>query len=464
MQCKKNLLFHWDSGASISISPNKDDFVGPLTSPGIGIRLKGIVKGLSIQGKGHVMWAVLDTSGHLPGLKVPAYYVPQARVRLLSTTSLLQSYPGETINMEAHQLTLSGTDESNQSRNPVVARVNPTNNLPMTTSYLYSDVGSAPAALNAIVTTVSAENMNLRKAQKELVCWHNRLGHVGYKRIQGLMRSETLAHSEATCHLHTAACKLIELPKCAACQFGKQKRRATPGKRSSIVRAGVLREDHLAPGQRVSVDHFVCSTKGRLFGSRGKTNQNTIYCGGCIFVDHASGHVHGEFQSHLTTHETLKAKEHYELLCRDLGIIVQPFLTDNGSAFSSKAFASDLAKFEQVIRFAGTDAHHHNAIAERNIQTIMAIARTMMLRLAIHWPNVADACLWPMTVQHAVFLHNHMPNPQTGISPHDIFTCSHWEQRKFHDLHLWGCPVYCLKKPCMMARNFLVGNLHRTKL
>jgi hypothetical protein len=124
----------WDSGASVSISPNKDDFVGPMTSPGIGTRLKGIVKGLSIQGKGHVMWTVLDTSGQLRALKVPAYYVPQARVRLLSTTSLLQSYPGETINMEAHQLTLSGTNGS-EGRNSVVARVNPSNNLPMTTSY-----------------------------------------------------------------------------------------------------------------------------------------------------------------------------------------------------------------------------------------------------------------------------------------------------------------------------------------
>jgi transposase InsO family protein len=132
--------------------------------------------------------------------------------------------------------------------------------------------------------------------------------------------------------------------------------------------------------------------------------------------------VHVKFQAHLTTHETLKAKESYELLCRDLGIIVQSFLTDNGSAFTSKEFTSQLAKFEQVIRFAGTGAHHHNAIAERNIQTIMAIARTMMLHSAIHWPDVADACLWPMAVQHAVFLHNHMPNQQAGISPHDIFT------------------------------------------
>jgi hypothetical protein len=318
----------WDSGASMSISPNKEDFVGPMTSAGVGTRLKGIVKGLSIQGKGHVMWTVLDTSGQLRALKVPACYVPQARVRLLSTASLLQSYPGETINMEAHQLTLSGNTGSRC--NPVVARVNPGNNLPMTASYLCSDVGSAPEALNAIVTAVSAENMNLSEAQKELVRWHNRLGHISYKRIQSLMRSGTLAHSEATCHLHTAACKLTEPPKCAACQFGKQKRRPTPGKRSSVVRdrEGVLRQDHLAPGQRVSVDHFVCSTKGRPFGPQGKTSQDTTCSGGCVFVDHASSCVHVEFQSHLATHETLKAKENHKLLSRDLGVIVRAVVPD----------------------------------------------------------------------------------------------------------------------------------------
>jgi hypothetical protein len=118
--------------------------------------------------------------------------------------------------MEAHQLTLSGTDGP-EGRNTAIARVNPSNNLPMTTSYSHSDVGSAPEALTAIITTVSAGNMNLSEAQKELVRWHNRLGHISYKRIQGLMRSGTLAQSKATRRLHTAACKLTELPKCAAC-------------------------------------------------------------------------------------------------------------------------------------------------------------------------------------------------------------------------------------------------------
>ena len=70
-----------------------------------------------------------------------------------------------------------------------------------------------------------------------------------------------------------------------------------------------------------------------------------------------------------------KAKEKYELFSRELGIIVQSFLPDNASAFTSKEFSLQLAKFEQVIGFAGTGAHHHNAIAERNIQTILPTAR-----------------------------------------------------------------------------------------
>ena len=76
----------------------------------------------------------------------------------------------------------------------------------------------------------------------------------------------------------------------------------------------------------------------------------------------------------------------------------------------------------------------------------MSIARTMMLHSAIHWPDVADATVWPMAVAHAAYLHNHMPNMETGLAPVDVFTKSRWQQHKFHDLHVWGCPVYVLDK------------------
>jgi hypothetical protein len=171
-----------------------------------------------------------------------------------------------------------------------------------------------------------------------------------------------------------------------------------------------------------------------------------MYSGGCLFIDHASNHVHVEFQQHLTTHQTLEAKEKYELACRDIGVVPASYLMDNAPCFTAAEFKAKLTPFAQIVRFDGVGAHHHNGNAERAIQTIMAIAQTMMLHTAIHWPDVADPTLWPLAVSHAVFLHNHIPNPTTGIAPVDIFTKSRWEQKRFHDLHVWGCPIYVLEK------------------
>ena len=437
----------WDSGASFSVSPNRSDFIGPLKPPSTFTQLQGISKGLRIEGYGHVMWAVHDTRGELRVLKVPAYYSPRIRVRLLSTTSLLQTYPTETITVEPHQLTLSG-DNDDPTKGAVIVRVDPRSNLPTSQAYSYQDPPQAAAALEATITSVDQTNINLSEAEKELLRWHYRLGHVGFRRVQFLMRSGILAHSEAQRRLHTAACKITHPPKCAACLYGKQHRRPAPGQQTTIVRdrAGILKDGHLQPGQQVSVDHFLCSTKGRLLTSKGRTAEKDMYSGGCLFIDHASNHVNVEFQQHLTTHQTLEAKEKYELACRDIGVVPASYLMDNAPCFTAAEFKAKLTSFAQIARFAGVGAHHHNGNAERAIQTIMSIARTMMLHAAIHWHDVADPTLWPLAVSHAVFLHNHIPNPTTGIAPVDIFTKSRWEQKRFHDLHVWGCPIYVLEK------------------
>ena len=143
-----------------------------------------------------------------------------------------------------------------------------------------------------MVTTVSEENINLSPAQKELQRRHYRLGQVSFDRVKLLLRSGALATSTAARRLHRLACK-VDLPKCSACQYAKQRLRSTPGKKSTIVtdRAGVICKNISMPGQEVSVDHFVCSERGRLFSSRGKTVDKDMYAGGCIFVDHASNYI-----------------------------------------------------------------------------------------------------------------------------------------------------------------------------
>jgi hypothetical protein len=58
------------------------------------------------------MWAARNMEGLLRVMKVPPYHVPGCKIRLLNTSSLLQTYIGEQIMiLDEVKLTLSG--ESN---------------------------------------------------------------------------------------------------------------------------------------------------------------------------------------------------------------------------------------------------------------------------------------------------------------------------------------------------------------
>ena len=142
--------------------------------------------------------------------------------------------------------------------------MNPANRIPTLTGYDYNSCDQVDAALNTVISEVHSSNLNLNPSQKELLKWHFRLGHCGIKKIQFLFRSGVLSHSEATRSLHASACKLFEMPRCAACLYGKQTLCPSLGLLKTKVRdkASMLKSGDLLPGQAVSVDHFVCSTKG----------------------------------------------------------------------------------------------------------------------------------------------------------------------------------------------------------
>jgi len=106
-----------------------------------------------------------------------------------------------------------------------------------------------------------------------------------------------------------------------------------------------LKADQLFPGQRVSVDHFVSSAKGRRVNTFGKESAKDKHVGGCIFVDHSSGRVHVELQSHLNSRETLRSKKEHETLCSSCGVVIQEYLSDNGTAFRNAAFTEHLSQF-----------------------------------------------------------------------------------------------------------------------
>ena len=223
--------------------------------------------------------------------------------------------------------------------------------------------------------------------------WHYRFGHLSFRRIQSLLRTGIFSNSESSRALHHTACRIRYPPKCAACLYGKQSAHPIPKRFTRVVRdpGGSILTGDLSPGQCTSVDHFICSTKGRRLDSAGKTKEEKMFSGGIVFVDHASDFVYTDFCISPNSHESLASKNKFEAACRDVGVVPQSYLTDNGKAFTSKEFSSSLSQFQQTSSFAGVGAHHHNGKAENTIRRIMAVARTMMIHSAIHWPEVADS-------------------------------------------------------------------------
>ncbi len=108
-------------------------------------------------------------------------------------------------------LQLSGLKGDTQ-RNPVIAFNHPDTNLPTTYAYQYGDSDTPKTVLCNYVSTVHQENTNLSEAQKELLRWHQRLGHLALKKIQHLMRTGVLSHTESIRKLHAAASKLTSPP------------------------------------------------------------------------------------------------------------------------------------------------------------------------------------------------------------------------------------------------------------
>ena len=117
----------------------------------------------------------------------------------------------------------------------------------------------------SVLCITESANVNLSNAQKELLRWRFRLGHVSVHHMQWMIQVGWLkvANPKAA-----ASCAV---PKCASCEFGKATK--CPTKTSTNVakkdKEMKLKKGDLVSGQRVSVDHYQTAQPGRLYSSRG---------------------------------------------------------------------------------------------------------------------------------------------------------------------------------------------------
>lgn len=79
----------------------------------------------------------------------------------------------------------------------------------------------------------------------------------------------------------------------------------------------------------------------------------------------------------------------------------------------------------------------------RAVKTISKLFHSLLLHSSLHWKNDIDSYLWPMAVDYATFIYNHIPNA-SGVAPVDIFHGSQLPRHHLCDIHVWGCSIYVL--------------------
>jgi hypothetical protein len=165
---------------------------------------------------------------------------------------------------------------------------------------------------------LSNENLNLTKAQKELLLNHQGLGHINMRTIQRLYQDREVECEFDGCQNKRGpcltprhpGCTSCDIPKSFACQAAKMRQRPTGAthKKADPEKKNILSANALSPGDLIYVDQYESSIQGCLQHTYGREKQSSMYCGGTIFVDVTSGTVHVYHQVSLAAADTLLNK------------------------------------------------------------------------------------------------------------------------------------------------------------
>jgi hypothetical protein len=213
----------FDTGATIGLSPYASDFISwdpPEMLKGASVTV--IAASTEVQGAGIVEWITCDDTGCKNSVKTRAFYIREARDRLLRKETQSGSFSMTprgavfTFPHTKHKLSFElsqGPDYFYEL--PVAYPVSPPSNQDMLLDQSFFNLN-----------VLAESNINLSLGQKELMLWHFRLGHFHLEWIQRLLLhvQEGEADSVLPCKHKANTCSH---PQCAACHYAKMKLRST---------------------------------------------------------------------------------------------------------------------------------------------------------------------------------------------------------------------------------------------
>ena len=427
-----------DSGASVSISFSKDDFIELDTDPDHYKmwKVSGLASSPQVKGLGKVKWDTFTDNGGRRSIVTDALYIPDANYRLLSVMRYISSVEdGTEFNVQSKSVTFKFPKQQGGGRKtfPIHEYV-PRCSIAAVTTMTKTKKAS-------VFSVTSNTNINLTSSQKALLKLHFQLGHWNLPWLQSLIRRDVLR-----CPGGTNPTSKEAICQCAACNFAKQTKRPDGAKTHNIrpEKDGSLKKEQLRPGSKVFTDQFISSVPGRLPHTFGKEKDSEKQTGGTVWVDAASGFVAVDTQVSLNAAETLRSKSKFERDAHRSGIKILSYRADNG-VYRSKEFMEDCKMKNQPIDFSGVGAHHHNGVAERAIRTITTCARAMLIHAMIHNPTEVQLDLWPFTIKYAAYLWNKMPKEDGGMSPEEVFYSVVSDHQSLRDAKVFGCPAYVLE-------------------
>jgi hypothetical protein len=277
------------------VTPRREDFVGELQAPTTEA-LYGLKGKIKVVGTGIVRWNVFDVNGVTRQIKTTAHYIPDASTRLFSPQVYFQEQNGgEALIKESHvELTLQeGTTlKFPYNRGSKIPLMLTRNQLTVGLSIEDIDYLSQEQLVSINLSVAEEVNQNITAAQKELLVSHWKTGHANFGWLQALSTQPRADERQDLpfFKLKNPKASSRVAPLCVACQIAKQHRRAP--REEGVFRFDrkemKLKEEHLEPGQMVSIDQYISAVPGRLPHTKGKEAKKDKYNGGTIFGDHAS--------------------------------------------------------------------------------------------------------------------------------------------------------------------------------
>ena len=86
--------------------------------------------------------------------------------------------------------------------------------------------------------------------------------------------------------------------------------------------------------------------------------------------------------------------------------------------------------------------------AYHTINTVVTMSRAVFMHAALRCPeDIFSTDIWEMAMDYSIWVHNRIPDMQSGLSAIDIWSRSRFDpvSETLRNCHVWVCPTYVLE-------------------